>query len=112
MPFLAPPDPGRDRPATVQELEALRARLDGIDDALLDVVRRRIQCCRDIAAVKRRHGVPMMQPHRVGLVHRRAARYAADNGIDADFVRRLYELMIGETCRVESQVIAEDEPAA
>ena len=90
---------------TNHELEGLRARLDDIDERLLDTLRQRIECCVAIAHVKRAHDVPMMQPHRIGLVHRRAAAYADAHGIDGDFLRRLYDLVIEETCRVEDAVI-------
>ena len=91
--------------AAALELERLRAELDTLDQALLDTVRDRIRCCVSIAEVKRRHGVPMMQPQRIALVHERAVLYAAEHGVDADFLHRLYDLMIDETCRVENRVI-------
>jgi chorismate mutase len=86
-------------------LEALRARLDGIDVTLLETLRQRIGLCIEIALYKREHGVPMMQPHRIGVVQRRAAEYGAEHGIDTEFLRRLYDLIIAETCRVEDEVI-------
>ncbi|MGI8306033.1 chorismate mutase family protein [Saccharopolyspora hattusasensis] len=87
------------------KLEALRADLDGIDLRLLDVLRERIELCVRIAEHKREHGVPMMQPHRIGVVQQRAADYGAEHGIDQAFLRALYDLVIGETCRVEDLVI-------
>jgi 4-amino-4-deoxychorismate mutase len=86
-------------------LEALRAHLDEIDGCLFDTLRERIECCVRIAQYKRSHGVPMMQPHRIELVQRRAMRYGQEHGISPDFLRRLYELIIEETCRVEDLVI-------
>jgi chorismate mutase len=100
-------------PAPVAEnLERLRAQLDALDEILLDTVRDRLRCCVRIAEVKRRDGVAMMQPHRIALVQQRAATYAAEHGVDAGFLHRLYELMIDETCRVEDLVIAAGDPAA
>jgi chorismate mutase-like protein len=93
--------------AAAEDLERLRAQLDALDDVLLDTVRDRIRCCVRIADVKRRHRVPMMQPHRIALVQERAASYAAEHGIDAKFIERLYDLIIDETCRVEDLVIAD-----
>jgi chorismate mutase-like protein len=93
--------------AAAEDLEHLRAHLDALDRILLDTVRDRIRCCIRIAGVKRRDGVPMMQPHRIEIVQRRAADYAAEHGIDAAFLHRLYELIIDETCRVEDLVIAD-----
>jgi chorismate mutase len=90
---------------TVEALEELRSKLGAIDEALLDHLRRRIECCAQIARVKKAHGVPMMQPHRIGIAQARAARYGKDHGISQDFLRRLYDLIIDETCRVEELVM-------
>jgi 4-amino-4-deoxychorismate mutase len=102
MPFV--PRAGADAPAN--DLDHLRSELDALDAVLLDTLRDRLRCCMRIAEVKRRDAVPMMQPHRIAVVHERAAAYAGANGIDAGFLRRLYELIIVETCRVEDEVIA------
>ena len=91
---------------TVEPLEELRRKLDAIDEALLDQLRQRFECCVEIARVKRAYGVPMMQPQRIGVAQERAARYGAEHGIDREFLRRLYDLIIEETCRVEDRVIA------
>ena len=95
----------QDPHAGVEELERLRAQLDELDLNLLDTVRDRIRCCVRIAEVKRRSGIAMMQPHRIAIVHDRAATYAATHGLDAAFLERLYEEIIRETCRVEDLVI-------
>jgi chorismate mutase len=97
--------------AAAADLESLRAQLDALDQVLLDTVRDRIRCCVRIAGVKRRTAVPMMQPHRIAIVQERAASYAAEHGIDATFLHRLYDLIIDETCRVEDLVIADDTTA-
>jgi chorismate mutase-like protein len=91
--------------AALTQIEAQRAQLDRIDVRLLDTIRERLECCAEIGRVKREGGVPMMQPQRIGIVQRRAASYGDAHGIDRDFLRRLYELIIAETCRIEDQVI-------
>jgi 4-amino-4-deoxychorismate mutase len=93
--------------ATVaEELEAMRAELDRIDERLLDTLRARLECCERIARHKREHGISMMQPHRIGIVQERAARYAEAHAMSAPFLRRLYDLVIAEACRLEDLVIA------
>lgn len=88
-----------------RRLESLRSELDALDERLLDVLRDRIGVCVRIAHHKSEHGVPMMQPHRIGLVQERASLYGARHGVDQDFLRRLYDLIIQETCRVEDLVM-------
>ena len=92
---------------TVDALEELRAKLGGIDESLLDQLRRRIECCMQIARVKKAHGVPMMQPHRIGVAQNRAAQYGEEHGISQEFLRRLYDVIIEETCRIEELVMQE-----
>ncbi|MEV0963744.1 MULTISPECIES: chorismate mutase family protein [unclassified Streptomyces] len=86
-------------------LEILRAKLDSIDLRFLEELRARIETCVEIAHYKRENDVRMMQPHRIRLVQERAARFGEEHGISQDFLRRLYELIIEETCRVEDVVI-------
>lgn len=90
------------------DLADLRAELDAVDARLLDDIRARIDVCVRIADVKRRRAIPMMQPHRVGLVQHRAEQFARANGLSPAFLRRLYDVMIAETCRVEDAVIGSD----
>ncbi|MFD4029995.1 4-amino-4-deoxychorismate mutase CmlD [Streptomyces sp. NPDC058637] len=94
------------------ELHGLRAELDALDVTLMDTVRRRIDYGVRIARYKSRHGVPMMQPGRVSLVKERAARYAADHGLDEAFLVGLYEAIIAEMCRVEDLVMSRESPAS
>ena len=95
----------RDTGQTVEALERLRAKLGDIDAALLEQLKRRVDCCIEIARVKKAHNLPMMQPHRIGIVHERAARFARERGVDPDFVRRVYDTIIEETCRIEDQAM-------
>ncbi|MFI0743105.1 chorismate mutase family protein [Streptomyces sp. NPDC021100] len=93
-----------------QQLARLRAELDDIDAELLDTLRRRIDCCVRIARHKSTHEVPMMQPARIELVKGRAAEYGETHGIDTGFLENLYDLIIGETCRVEDLVMGNGTP--
>ena len=89
-------------------LETLRADLDRIDAEFLGTLGARVAVCRSIAHYKREHGVPMMQPHRIGLIQQRAARFAEANDLDPTFMKQLYDLIIGETCRIEDLIIDAD----
>ena len=89
-------------------LGTLRADLDRIDAEFLGALGARVDVCRSIARYKREHGLPMMQPHRIGVVQQRAARFAVANGLDQTFMAQLYDLIIGETCRIEDLIIDAD----
>ncbi|MGJ7606993.1 chorismate mutase family protein [Variovorax sp. LT1R20] len=86
-------------------LRSLRDELDGLDRTLLETVRRRLDCCCRIGLHKRDHAIPMMQPHRIGVVQERAAAFAAEHDVSPVFLRALYELIITETCRLEDEII-------
>jgi chorismate mutase-like protein len=86
-------------------LEKLRAELDRIDADFLEALGARVAVCRSIAYYKREHGVPMMQPHRIGVVQQRAAKFAEANSLELTFMKQLYDLIIGETCRIEDLII-------
>ncbi|MUM17236.1 chorismate mutase family protein [Mycobacterium sp. CBMA271] len=96
------PHSGGDAPIALQ---VLRDELDAIDVQFLDALRRRIECCVRIAECKTDTGVAMMQPQRITFVKERAARFGVQHGIDQSFLDSLYDLIIGETCRVESVVM-------
>ncbi|WP_445288170.1 chorismate mutase family protein [Variovorax atrisoli] len=86
-------------------LQLLRDELDGLDRSLLHILRQRLDCCCRIGLHKREHAIPMMQPHRIGVVQERAAVFAAEHGMSPEFLRALYELIITETCRLEDEII-------
>lgn len=86
-------------------LQSLRDELDGLDMRLLETLRQRLDCCCRIGLHKRDHAIPMMQPHRIGVVQERAATFAAEQGMSPPFLRALYELIIAETCRLEDEII-------
>ena len=97
--------PGSAVPVGSTDIAELREKLDRTDERLLEELRKRIDTCVEIAHFKRENNVPMMQPHRIGVVQDRAARFADEHGISRDFLRELYEVIIAETCRVEDIVI-------
>lgn len=110
---MSEPKPGHDgasSAAAAQEanLASLRAQLDAIDARLLDVLFERLACCARIGHHKKVHAVPMMAPHRIGIVQRRAADFAASHALNPTFLHQLYELIIAETCRLEDEIIASE----
>ena len=49
-------------------LEPFRRRLDEIDEQIAKLLGERLDICREVAAYKSEHEIPMMQPDRVKIV--------------------------------------------
>lgn len=90
------------------KLAKLRADLDYVDSRLLEIVRARIEVIEQIAVLKQHYDIPMMQPGRMRVVHERAQRFADEHRLSPEFLRSLYDLLIGEACRVEDEIIYAD----
>lgn len=88
-------------------LTLFRQQLNALDEEIVRLLARRFQVCRAVAHHKRDHGIPMMQPGRVAEVKERCARMAGDLGVDPEFARRLYGVIIDEACRMEDAIIDE-----
>ena len=89
------------------ELDALRTEIDAVDEELVRALARRFAIVSRVAEYKARTGTPMMQSDRVREVGERSAALARDHGLDPAMVRRLFELLIEETCAFEDRRIAE-----
>lgn len=91
-----------------ETLVELRRAIDGVDGELLSALGRRLSLCAEIAALKKAHAIPMMQPARIEQVKARLAALAPEHGLRPIFVRRLYAAIIEEACALEDEII--DEP--
>ncbi len=91
-------------------LAPFRARLDFLDGEILRLLGDRFEVCRKVAHHKREHDIPMMQPQRVVEVRERYLRRGGEADLPADFAAALFELLIGATCKMEDELIAQ--PAA
>jgi chorismate mutase len=89
----------------VEKLMALRQQLNSLDEQIVRLLGRRYEICRSAAQHKREHGIPMMQPGRVAEVKERCAHMASEHGVDPDFVRHLFAMIIDEACRMEDEII-------
>jgi 4-amino-4-deoxychorismate mutase len=93
-------------------LAGFRERLDPIDEKIARLLGERFQICREVAAYKSEHGIPMMQPERVEEVRTRYLARGADADLPADFTAELFELLIGATCKLEDELMDGAAPSA
>jgi chorismate mutase-like protein len=109
-------EPGRDEGRLGGEdpargLAPFRARLDELDEQIARLLGERFDVCREVAAYKARHEIAMMQPERVREVRERYLARGAQAGLPADFTEPLFELLIGATCRLEDELMAQSAAA-
>ena len=93
------------------DLASFRRRIDAIDDRLLVLLGERFAVIREVAAYKAPRGIPAIIPARVAEVRERCAGEAPRHGLDPEMVRRLYDLLIDEACRLEDALMARETPA-
>jgi chorismate mutase-like protein len=89
------------------ELMKFREQIDAIDKELIDVLKRRFEVIRAVGAFKAREGIEVVQSDRAKFVIERAEKAAKDNGLDADFVRKLYEKMIEIAHEMEHEIVGQ-----
>jgi chorismate mutase len=86
-------------------LSGFRERLDPIDEEIARLLGERFEICREVAAHKSEHGIPMMQPERVAEVRARYLARGAAVNLPEDFTAALFELLIGATCKLEDELM-------
>jgi chorismate mutase len=88
-------------------LQPFRERLDALDEQIARLLGERFDVCRAVAHHKRTHDIPMMQPDRVRLVRERYLKRGAEVNLPEEFTSALFELLIGATCKLEDELIAQ-----
>lgn len=92
-------------------LKPYRARIDAIDDQIVDLLVARIGVITEVGHLKAREGIPAILPDRVAEVRERAAARAAAGGMDPDLARQLYTILIDYSCALEEQIKKADKAA-
>lgn len=92
-------------------LAPFRARLDVLDEQIARMLGERFDICREVAAYKSEHEIAMMQPDRVAQVRARYLARGAEVGLPADFTESLFDLLIGATCKLEDELMADSAAA-
>jgi len=86
-------------------LKPYRARIDALDDQIVDLLVQRIGIVDEVVQVKVAQDIPAVLPDRVAEVIERTSRRAAEKGLDAGMVRDLYTQIVAYCCERESEKI-------
>lgn len=90
----------------MEALKPYRAKIDALDDAIVDLLAERFSVVLDVAHIKAEQNIPVVIEDRVNEVRERCAARAAEKGMDEELTRRLYTLIIDYSCDLEEKVKA------
>lgn len=80
-----------------EDLRLMRSEIDACDEALLSTLARRMQISREIGAYKHAHGISIVQQERYNTIVERCCAAGEAQGLDAAFVRRIFETIHEES---------------
>lgn len=85
-------------------LKPYRARIDALDDKIVDLLVERAGIIGEVGHLKKREGIPPILQDRVDEVRERNAARAEEKGLDPDIVRQLYARLIEWSCDLEESI--------
>lgn len=85
-------------------LTELRSRVDAADDLILQGLITRQRLIEQIGAYKKEHGVMILQLKRWEEILKRQTSNGVDSGVNAIFVKKLYELIHEESIRIQTEL--------
>lgn len=88
-------------------LKPYREQIDALDEQIIDLLARRMDVIREVAAVKTEHDIPAALPERIDEVRENAVNLAEPKGLDGNLIRQLYTILIEHSCILEDDIKAQ-----
>lgn len=89
----------------MEVLKPYRARIDALDDKIIDLLAQRLAIIDEVAQVKADRDIPAVLEDRVNEVIDNAARRAGEKGVDPELARRIYAVIVAWCCDIEHDFI-------
>ena len=90
----------------MEALKDQRARIDALDDRIVDLLAERMDIVREVGAIKAKNGITLIQSDRVNEVRERCAVRGANKGLNPELIRRIYNEIIDEAHQLEQFIIS------
>ena len=90
----------------MEMMKPFRARIDALDDQIVDLLAQRTAIIREVADFKFANDIPAILQDRVDEVRERNAERAGAQGMNSDIVRKIYALLIEYSCNLEDEIMA------
>lgn len=94
----------RRTPTADNRLALLRSQIDDADNELLDVLRRRMEICREVGQYKKHHGMTVLQADRYSDMLQARMASAGEIGLDPEFVKRILTVVHDESVRRQLEI--------
>ncbi|PZO88535.1 MAG: chorismate mutase [Micavibrio aeruginosavorus] len=88
----------------MERLKPYRAKIDALDDQIVDLLIARMDIVREVGEVKAREQIATVQEDRVVEVRERCAERGAKKGLNPGMVRKIYTIIIDEAHEIEQAI--------
>ncbi len=95
----------RDNVQTTENINALRKQIDEIDNALMDLLAKRMRISREIGQYKKEHDMTIVQTSRYSEILDKRGAQGALCGIDSQCIRKIFEAIHEESVNQQVSVI-------
>lgn len=95
----------RDKAVTTEGIVQLRKQIDELDNQLMELLSKRMRVCREIGQYKKEHNMTVLQTTRYNEILDKRGAQGALCGMDADFVKRVFEEIHEESVRQQMEII-------
>jgi chorismate mutase len=89
-----------------EALKHQRARIDALDDKIIDLLAERMDVVREVGFIKAENNLSLIQSDRVNEVRERCATRGAKKGLNPELVRRIYNEIFDEAHQLEQLIIS------
>ncbi len=95
----------RSETVSTEGIVLLRKQIDELDNQLMDLLAKRMRVCREIGQYKKEHNMTVLQTARYGEILDKRGAQGSLCGMDADFVRRIFEGVHEESVRQQMEIV-------
>ncbi|NQU79485.1 chorismate mutase [Candidatus Woesearchaeota archaeon] len=84
----------------------LREEIDKVDEEIVNFLCKRDRIIRSVAEEKKSKGLPVYDETREAEIFERLSGLAIEKGLDPEFVRQLYKIVLQESKKVQNENIS------
>lgn len=95
----------RKQTQTTENLSMLRQQIDECDNALIELISKRMRICREIGIFKKEHDMTVLQTGRYNEILDKRAAQGVSCGMDAGFIKKVFEAIHEESVRQQIDIL-------